>query len=153
MSCWFLVVLDNKKRSLVKSSQFSLWHLKELKLDLWYFIYYQFNSHSPFTFCGMFCGLLILNHQNIIMHIHFFHAGVYISHSWTKNNLFCVLQILYDLGSFNFYTETYSEALLMFTQCLNTITEVCTGIHLLFLHFHPTNTLPQVTVSLIIWFK
>lgn len=33
-------------------------------------------------------------------------------------------QILYDLGSFNFYTETYSEALLMFTQCLNTITEV-----------------------------
>lgn len=33
-------------------------------------------------------------------------------------------QILYDLGSFYFYTETYSEALQMFTQCLNTITEV-----------------------------
>lgn len=74
-------------------------------------------------------------------------------HEQSSDNLFCVLQILYDLGSFNFYTETYSEALLMFTQCLNTITEVCTGIHLLFLHFHPTNTLPQVTVSLIIWFK
>nr|XP_022337357.1 integrator complex subunit 8-like isoform X4 [Crassostrea virginica] len=33
-------------------------------------------------------------------------------------------QILYDLGSFHFYTETYSEALLMFTQCLDTITKV-----------------------------
>lgn len=51
-------------------------------------------------------------------------------HEQSSDNLFCVLQILYDLGSFNFYTETYSEALLMFTQCLNTITEVCTGIHL-----------------------
>lgn len=46
-------------------------------------------------------------------------------HVQSSDNLFCVLQILYDLGSFYFYTETYSEALLMFTQCLNTITEVC----------------------------
>lgn len=46
-------------------------------------------------------------------------------HVQSSDNLFCVFQILYDLGSFYFYTETYSEALLMFTQCLNTITEVC----------------------------
>lgn len=74
MTCWFLVVLDNKKRIQFKSSQFPLWHLRELKLDSWCFIYltcnYQFNSHSLFIFGGKFFCLLI--HQNIIMHLHFF---------------------------------------------------------------------------------
>lgn len=79
MSCWLLVVLDNKKRSQVKSSQFPSWHPRELKLDSC-FIYltcnYQFNSHSLFIFGGKFFGLLI--HQNIILHMHFFML-VYVS--------------------------------------------------------------------------
>ncbi|XP_061162526.1 integrator complex subunit 8-like isoform X1 [Saccostrea echinata] len=33
-------------------------------------------------------------------------------------------QIQYDLGTFNFYTEAYSEALHMFTQCLDTISKL-----------------------------